>query len=114
MNVIAGSSKEAGESIDFMAKNSGGTPAEFRAQLKTTRMFYAPDEGAKFAASSDIKKTMEYVRAFSFEHGLFGEGAKSKDAIGIELGDKSIIGDSKNVKLRFPPEFMQMVADKKL
>jgi NitT/TauT family transport system substrate-binding protein len=114
MSVIAGSSKETDDAIDFMAKNSGATPAEFRAQLKTTRMFYAPDEAAKFAASAEIKKTMEYVRAFSFEHGLYGEGAKSQDAIGIELGDKSIVGDSGNVKLRFPPEFMQMVADKKL
>ena len=114
MDIISGSSREANEAIDFMAKNSGGTPAEFRAQLKTTRMFYTPDEGAKFAASADIKNTMEYVRAFSFEHGLYGEGAKTKDAIGIELGDKSLIGDKANVKLRFPPELMQQAADKKL
>ena len=114
MDIISGSSKQANDSIEFMAKNSGGTPAEFRAQLKTTRMFYTPDEAAKVAASADIKKTMEYVRAFSFEHGLYGQGAKTKDAIGIELGDKSVIGDSKNIKLRFPPEIMQMAADKKL
>jgi NitT/TauT family transport system substrate-binding protein len=114
MAIMNGSGKEANDAIEFMAKNSGGTPAEFRAQLKTTRMFYSAEEAAKFASSSDLKKTMEYVRSFSFEHGLFGEGAKSKDAIGIELGDKSTIGDSKNVRLRFPAEFMQLAADGKL
>jgi NitT/TauT family transport system substrate-binding protein len=114
MSIISGSSKESDESIVFMAKNSGGTPAEFRAQLKTTRMFYSAEEASKFAASADLKKTMDYVRNFSFEHGLYGDGAKTKDVIGIELGDKSTIGDGKNIKLRFPTEYMQLAADKKL
>lgn len=102
------------EAIQHMAKFSGGTEAEFRAQLKTTRMFYTAKEAVEFTNSPVIKKTMEYVRQFCFTHGLFGDAAKSKDYIGIQFPDKSVIGDSKNVKLIFDSEYMKMAADGKL
>lgn len=114
MAIMSGSGPEASEAIEFMAKNSGSTPAEFRAQLKTTRMFYTSKEAAEFTDSKDPEKTMEYVRSFSFDHGLFGEGAKSKDAVGIEFSDKSVLGDKNNVKLRFSVDYMRMHADGKL
>ncbi len=107
-------SKEGKEAIQFMAQFSGGTEAEFRAQLKTTRMFYEAKEAVGFANSSDLKKTMEYVRQFCFTHGLFGDSAKSKDYIGIQFPDKAIIGDEKNVKLIFDSKYMQMAAEGKL
>jgi NitT/TauT family transport system substrate-binding protein len=107
MAILKNGGKEADEAIDFMAKNSGGTPAEFRAQLKTTRMFFTPSEAVAFAQSADLKRTMEYVRSFSFDHGLFGDGARDKNVVGIEFSDRSVIGDSKNVKLRFPSNWME-------
>jgi NitT/TauT family transport system substrate-binding protein len=102
------------EALAVMAKSAGGTLAEFKAQLKTTKMFYDPAEAAAFAAGGQVKKTMEYVRSFGFEHGLYGEGAPSKDLVGIAFPDGSIIGDKGNVKLRFDKTFMQMAADGKL
>lgn len=114
MKLMSGKSKEAGQSIQYMAKFAGGTEAEFRAQLRTTHMFYDPAKAAQFAKSDQLKKTMEYVRTFSFEHGLYGQGAPSKDLVGIEFPDKSVIGDKNNVKLRFNEQFMQAAADGKL
>ena len=58
--------------------------------------------------------TEREVRTFTFSKGLFGKGAKSKDFIGIQFPDKSILGDAKNVKLRFDAGVMQLAADGKL
>ena len=45
---------------------------------------------------------------------LLGKGAKSVDAVGIELGDKSVLGDKANVKLRFDATYMDAAAKGKL
>jgi len=110
MNVMSGHSKEGKEAIQFMAKTAGGTEAEFRAQLRTTKMFYQPAEAVEFTKGEELKKTMEYVRSFCFAHGLYGQGAGSKDYVGILFPDGSVLGDSKNVKLRFDATFMEAAA----
>jgi NitT/TauT family transport system substrate-binding protein len=97
-----------------MAETAGGTEQEFIAQLKTTSMFYNLGEAATFAKSKEIKQTMEYVRTFSFAHGLYGDRAPSKDLIGIVFPDGTILGDKNNIKLRFDAVFMQLAADNKL
>lgn len=114
MALMSARSQEGKKAIQHMAKFSGGTEAEFRAQLRTTRMFYTPQEALGFTASPDLKKTMEYVRQFCFTHGLFGSGATSKDYIGIKFPDGSVIGDPKNVKLFFNADYMGMAAAGKL
>jgi len=100
--------------VEFMADLAGGTLAEFKAQLDTTRMFYQAGEAAAFSRSDDLKKTMDYVRRFSFDHGLFGDGAGSPDFVGIEFPDGAVLGNKGNVKLRFDDSYMQMAADGKL
>ena len=114
MKVMSGGDKAASDALEAMAKGSGATLAEFKAQLQTTALFSKPADAAKFATSPDLKKTMEQVRTFTFSKGLFGKGAKSKDFVGIEFPDKSILGDAKNVKLRFDATTMQLAADGKL
>ncbi len=114
MQLMSGKSKQADEAIRYMAKFAGGTEAEFRAQLRTTMMFFDPADAAKFARSKKLVETMEYVRTFCFQHGLFGQAAQSKDAVGIEFPGAVVIGDKKNVKLRFNADYMQMAADGKL
>jgi len=111
---IMSSPEKSKEALEVMAKSAGGTLAEFKAQLKTTKMFHDPAEAAAFAAGEQVKKTMEYVRSFSFDHGLYGEGAPSKDLVGIAFPDGSVMGDKGNVKLRFDKSYMQMAADGKL
>jgi NitT/TauT family transport system substrate-binding protein len=114
MALMSGKSKEGKEAIEYMAQFSGGTEAEFRAQLKTTRMFYKAKDAVDFTNSSNLKKTMEYVRQFCFTHGLFGDAATSKDYIGIQFPDHSVVGDPKNVKLTFDSTYMKMAAEGKL
>lgn len=99
---------------EAMAKASGTDLAGFEGQLKTTRMFYKPAEAVSFTKSPGLVKTMDYVRKFSFDHGLLGQGAKSVDVVGIGFPGGKTLGNAKNVKLRYDPTFMQMAADGKL
>lgn len=114
MGVMSGQGKATTEAIDYMAKNSGATNAEFKAQLGTTAMFYKAADAAAFASGPELKKTMDHVRTFSFDKGLFGKGAKNKDFVGIGFADGSVLGNAKNVKLRFDASFMKLAADGKL
>ncbi len=112
MKAMAGAGgKEAREA---MAKLSGTDLAGFDAQLAATKLFSSSADAVAFTESPDLVKTMDLVRSFSFEHGLLGEGAKSKDAVGIAFAGGKTLGDEKNVKLRFDPTFMKMAADGKL
>lgn len=99
---------------EAMAKASGTDLAGFNAQLAATRLFATPKEAAAFTESKDVAITMDRVRNFLFAKSLLGKDAKSADAVGIELADKKVLGDAKNVKLRFDPNFMTLAAQGKL
>lgn len=114
MAIMNGHNQESKEALAMMATSAGGTLAEFKAQLKTTMMYYTAREAADFTKSEQLRKTMDYVRTFSFDHGLYGEGAPDKDLVGIAFPDGSVLGDKNNVKLRFDATYMEMAADNKL
>lgn len=114
MSQLSGRGKTAQDAIAFMADNSGGTPAEFKSQLKTTAMFYNPADAVAFAQGDALKKTMDDVRNFSFDKGLYGENADNADLVGIEYPDGSIAGDKGNVKFRFDDTYMKLAADGEL
>lgn len=113
MAAMSSKSKTAKEAIAYMANFAGGTVAEFKAQLRTTAMFYSADKAVAFTIGDQLKKTMAYVRTFSFDHGLFGD-AESKDAVGIAFPDGTVLGNKSNIRLRFDATFMKMAADGKL
>ena len=108
MALMSGKGKPSREAIEYIANLAGGTKAEYQAQLKTTAMYYRPDDAVAFVQSPELGKTMEYVRKFSFDKGLFGAGASSPDFIGIELADGNVLGDKSNIKLRFTNQYMEM------
>lgn len=110
MAIMGSRGKAANDAVAFMADESGATIAEFKAQLKTTAMFYKAQEAADFAKSNKLVETMEHVRQFSFDKGLFGAGAATPDFVGIEMGDGKVMGDADNVKLRFTPKYMEAAA----
>jgi len=114
MGIMSGKGTASKQAIAYMAQYAGNTVAEFNAQLATTAMFYSASDAAKFARSPELKKTMELVRTFSFDHGMYGVGAKSKNDVGIAFPDKTVMGNPKNVKLRFDATYMQLAAEGKL
>jgi NitT/TauT family transport system substrate-binding protein len=105
---LSAGGKQTDEAIAFMAKTSGATVAEFKSQLKTTKLFPEPKQAVAIAEDKQIKQTMEHVRKFSFDKGLFGQGAASADFVGIAFPDQSVLGSKRNIKLRFDSAFMKM------
>mgnify|MGYP001384467231 CR=1 FL=1 len=113
MNGEAGDEQKA-EALGFMAQQAGGTLGQFEEQLKTTAMFYTPAKAIEYARPELLKETMDYVRNFSFNKGLYAQGMDSADAVGIELPDASILGDTNNIRLRFDNSYMEMAAEGQL
>jgi len=113
LNSMKGDSGEAKKVRTALGKASGTDLAGYDAQLATTKMFYKPSDAVKFTNSSELKKTMQYVAEFSFEHGLLGDGAPDAGVIGIET-PSGVYGSKGNIKLRFNSSYMQMAADGKL
>ena len=114
MSVMTGSDKAAEDALAYMAKASGATVPELKAQLATTAMFFKASDAVTFTTGSQLKKTMEYVRTFSYEKKLFGQRARSKDFVGIAFPDGTVLGDPKNIRLRFSADYMKQAADGKL
>lgn len=114
MSVMSDKGEKGKAAREAMAQLSGTDLAGYDAQLKTTRMFYTAKDAVAFAKSKDLIKTMELVRSFSFDHGLLGEGVKSKDVVGIAFPSGETLGDKANTKMRFDASYMSMAADGKL
>jgi len=110
MAVMTSKGKKSKDAIQHMATVAGGTLPEFMAQLKTTAMFYDPKEAVDFTSSEKLIDTMNYVRQFSFDSGLYGNGASSADLVGIEFPSGKVVGDPKNIKLRFNTYYMSSAA----
>ncbi len=84
--------------IEALAKQSGAkTASEFTAQMKTTQFFWTADEADAFVKSSNLKETMDWVRRFSFDHGLYN--GKGVDDVGIAFPDKFVMGNRKNINM---------------
>jgi len=82
--------------------------------LASTRLFDKAPDAEAFTKSATVGTTMDRVRKFLFDKGLLGKDAKTADAVGIELADKSVLGDKKNIKLRFDATYMDAAAKGKL
>jgi NitT/TauT family transport system substrate-binding protein len=113
MAIMSDAGEKGNAAREEMAKLSGTDLAGYEAQLKTTRMFYTPKDMVSFVTSPALSKTMDLVRTFSFDHGLLGEGVKSKDVIGIAM-PAGELGAKKNTKLRFDASYSKMAAEGKL
>lgn len=96
--------------IDTMASAMGTDAAGFKVQMDDTHFFLTGAEAADFLTSDSTAQTMDLVRTFSFDQGLFGQGATSADTVGIQLGNGTVLGDTNNVMLRFDPSFAQASA----
>lgn len=97
-----------------MAKLSGTDLSGFDGQLKTTHLFVTPKDALAFETDPGLVAATDRVRKFSFEHGLFGQAARSVDDIGISLPGGKVLGDPAHVRLRFDPTYMDLAASGKL
>ncbi len=104
---MAAMEKGDAKAMEVIADSAGGSLEQFKEQLATTEMFYQTSAAKTFIESADLKKTMEFVRTFAFDKGLYGDGATDKEYIGIEFPDGTVMGDKNNIKLRFTTDFLK-------
>jgi NitT/TauT family transport system substrate-binding protein len=114
MALMAKQDAEGAAARAAMAKLAGTSPQEFEGQLATTFLYADPKAAVAAMSSADLVTTMQRVRDFSFAQGLFGQGARSADAVGMEFPGGKTLGDKAAITLRFDPTFMQLAADGKL
>lgn len=114
MGIMSKRGVASDKALTEMAKSAGCSLTEYKAQLKTTAMFYTAQNAVEFTESQELKKKMDFVRQFCFKHGLLGESARSVDVVGIQYPDGSFQGDQKSVTFRFDTTYMKMAAQGKL
>jgi NitT/TauT family transport system substrate-binding protein len=90
-----------------MAEDSACTLTEFKAQLRTTAMFWTPKAAVEFARGAECKAANDKVRKFCFEQKLLGEEIDSADRLGISFPDGSVLGDQGRIRVRFDTSFME-------
>ncbi|MET0182331.1 MAG: putative urea ABC transporter substrate-binding protein [Caulobacterales bacterium] len=110
MTLMSAQTPEGAAARAAMGQLSGTDQAGYEAQLRTTAMYYTPAEALAFMRSAELVSATDRVRKFSFEHGLFGEGATSVDAIGITFPGGQSLGSADNVKLRFDDSYTAAAA----
>ena len=113
MGIMFKGDAKAKAAREMMAKSSGTDLKGFESQLATTRLFNKPVEAVAFTNSAQLPKTMDYVREFSFTHGILGN-AKTVDDVGLIFPKGKTLGAKQNIKLRFDPSYMEMAAKAKL
>ncbi|MBQ0760144.1 MAG: putative urea ABC transporter substrate-binding protein [Zhongshania sp.] len=107
--LLSESHPEHQQLIKYMAEQLNTTEADIKSQLSTIE-FFTPQSGIEYITSASFKTKMQQISEFAFAHGLLGERAPSADHIGIVAGDRKVIGNKDNVKLRFPSEWLNGVA----
>lgn len=114
MALMAKQDAEGAAARAAMAKLAGSDPQAFEGQLATTFLYTDPKAAVAAMQSGDLITTMTRVRDFSFAQGLFGQGARSADAVGMAFPGAKTLGDPNAITLRFDDTYMKLAADGKL
>ncbi len=114
MAVMSTRSAKADNALTIMAKAGGSDLTEYKAQLKTTAMFYSANDAVAYVSGEEIQNNMKRVRNFCFKYKLLGDRVQAADDLGIEFPGSTILGNSNNVLFHFDSSFMQMAAEGKL
>lgn len=104
-------SEQKTEMLAILAESSGGTLDEYMRQFETTRFFPTAEEAADFLEDSAYMESMDKVRTFTFDAGLYGEGASSKDIVGMRFPGGGVLGDENRVVLEFDSSYLRRLSE---
>jgi NitT/TauT family transport system substrate-binding protein len=110
MGIMSTRGARADAALKTMADAGGSSLTEYKAQLKTTAMFYKAVDAAAYMSGEEIKTNMKRVRNFCFKYKLLGDRVQSPDDIGIQFPDGSVLGDSGNILFYFDASYMTAAA----
>lgn len=86
------------------------TDTEGFAEQSGTINFFTPTEAVALIEDPNFAQTTTNITEFAWQKGLLGEGALSASHVGIQLGDEKVLGNSNNIKLRFPTTYSEKFA----
>lgn len=109
MQIMSKNDTEGKAARTFMATSAGTSLADYDSQLRDTQMFYTPEKSYEFSNNAKLKQTMELVRSFAKEIGV-----NTIDEIGVQIPDGSVLGNSKNIKLRFDTQYVKLAIKEEL
>lgn len=98
------------EVIAHMADAAGTDVDNFTKQLSTV-VLYERDEAIELMESAAFRNALDEMTDFAFAKGLMGDSAPGPDFIGMEFQDGAILGNTGNVRLRFPTNYMRALED---
>lgn len=110
MGIMTARGPQTNAALTYMADDAGASLAEYKAQLRTTAMYYTPQAALSFLKSSELLEKMNLVRNFCFKHGLLGENSRSVDVVGIRYPNGTVHGDPRNVQFIFDATFTELAA----
>lgn len=111
MGIMSTRGGQSQSALTKMAQAGGSSLTEYKAQLKTTAMFYKASDAVSYTNTQEIKDNMRRVRNFCFKYKLLGDRVSKPDDLGIKFADGSILGDESNVQFIFDSSFMKMAAE---
>ena len=97
---------EHGDFMAFTAATLNTDRDGARDQLSTID-FLSPRQGLELIGSDAFAGTQKKITGFAFDHGLLGDGVPDAGFVGIETGSGTVIGNTDNVKLRFPTTWLE-------
>jgi NitT/TauT family transport system substrate-binding protein len=107
MGIMSARGAQADNALQKMAEAGGSSLTEYKAQLKTTAMFYKAADAVEYMSGEEIKENMKKVRNFCFKYKLLGDRVSSPNDLGISFPDGSVLGNTNNVLFHFDASFMQ-------
>lgn len=106
MATMTANDAQTAEMVGVMASAMGTDVTGLKAQLDATYFFTEPATALEFMLADSTAEIWDLVRTFSFDNGLFGQGATGVDDIGIAVNAGTTLGDPENVMLRIDPSFV--------
>ncbi len=106
MSIMSKRGAQSDHALDEMAKAGGSSLTEYKAQLKTTAMFYSAKDAVDYMSGEEIKTNMRRVRNFCFKYHLLGNRVNSADDLGIQFPDGSVLGNKNNILFYFDASYM--------
>ena len=106
MSIMSTRGAKADNALVQMAKAGGSSLNEYKAQLKTTAMFYKAGDAVNYMSGDEIKSNMKRVRNFCFKYKLLGDRVNTPDDIGIQFPDGSVLGNQSNILFYFDSSYM--------
>lgn len=111
MGIMSLRNPKAENALNVMAKAGGSSVTEYKAQLKTTAMFYKANDAVDYMSGEEVKTNMKRVRNFCFKYKLLGDRVNTPDDLGIQFPDGTVLGDKNNVMFYFDASYMQQYAE---